>query len=94
MEVKGFEDNQTTAKHEGAQRWLRALNNRRGSLDDGRSTYVTTRRRLSGSCCIWFGKQEASLLLHRAAWQARVSFGSQASLPTRHADIVSKSETI
>jgi hypothetical protein len=27
LEVKGFEDNQTTAKHEGAQRWVRALNN-------------------------------------------------------------------
>jgi type III restriction enzyme len=27
LEVKGFEDNQTTAKHEGARRWVRAVNN-------------------------------------------------------------------
>jgi len=27
LEVKGFEDNKTTAKHEGAQRWVRAVNN-------------------------------------------------------------------
>lgn len=27
LEVKGFEDNQTTAKHEGARRWIRAVNN-------------------------------------------------------------------
>ena len=27
LEVKGFEDNQTTAKHDGARRWVRAVNN-------------------------------------------------------------------
>lgn len=27
LEVKGFENNQTTAKHEGARRWVRAVNN-------------------------------------------------------------------
>ena len=27
LEVKGMEDNQTTAKHEGARRWVRAVNN-------------------------------------------------------------------
>ena len=27
LEVKGFEDNLTTAKHEGARRWVRAVNN-------------------------------------------------------------------
>ena len=27
LEVKGFEDNQTSAKHDGARRWVRAVNN-------------------------------------------------------------------
>ena len=27
LEVKGFEDNKTTAKHDGARRWVRAVNN-------------------------------------------------------------------
>lgn len=27
LEAKGFEDNQTTAKHDGARRWVRAVNN-------------------------------------------------------------------
>ena len=27
LEIKGFEDNQTTAKHDGARRWVRAVNN-------------------------------------------------------------------